>query len=703
MKKLILTINLLLLTVVFIYAQQTVIIDDDFNNNTNSWYVHDDADIKTQITGGHYVMQNKITDSGYRFWNTFDFDENNDFYIEVKMKQTAGAENEGYGIMFGADGMSNNYNFEVSSNGYYRICYQTSGAYSYQVEWTENSSINGFDIYNVLKIEKKGTSIYYYINGKAVFSSVYYQAYGTDIGFVLRNGVTAKADYYKFIEEAPQINVVEDALQGVVKENLGLSINSPYCEIIPLPSADGRYLYVTRHGHPDNVSDDKDHDDVYVADLFADGSWSKLKNLGEPINNDAHNFVISISPDNNTMLLNALYSYTGESRGGNGISITHRQKDGSWSVPTEVVIDNFFNNDAYQNFCVTPNGKAIIMAIEHDITYGGSDLYISFRQNDGTYSAPQNMGAAINTPEDEGTPFMAADGVSLYFNSEGHAGYGNADIFVAKRLDETWLNWGEPKNLGPEVNTENWDAYFTLDAKGDYAYMVSTKNSYGEEDIFRFKLLSEEAKPEPVVILSGIVYDKKTNFVLGADISYEDLMLNKEMGIARSNPGTGEYKIVLPYGKKYGIIGKKKGYMPESKNIDLTKIDEYTEIDMDLYLAPIEEGKVILLNNIFFDAGKAILKEESFAELDRLIALMTDNPTMIIELHGHTNKLGNEDALKELSENRVGSVKVYLIEKGISGTRIREKGFGSTKPVADNETLEGRKKNQRVEFKIIKK
>ena len=701
MKKFILTINLLLLSVIVIYAQQ-VIFDDNFDNNNNNWHVYEDDDIKTEISGGHYIMQNKLETSGYRLWNSFPFDESNDFYIEAKIQQTAGAENQGYGIMWAADGSSNNYSFEISSNGYYSISYQTNGVYSSQVAWTESKHINGLGIYNVLKVEKKGSTIYYYINGKAVYSTVYYKSFGYDIGFVLRDKVSAKTDYYKFVEEAPQINVVEDALVGTEKENLGLSINSPYCEIIPLPSADGRYLYVTRHGHPDNVTDDKEHDDIYFADLFADGSWSKLENIGEPINNGAHNFVISISPDNNTMLVNALYSYAGESRSGNGISITHKQKDGSWSIPTEVVIDDFYNDDSYQNFCVTPNGKAIIMAIEHEVTYGGSDLYISFRKNDGTYSAPQNMGAAINTPEDEGTPFVAADGVSLYFNSEGHPGYGNADIFVAKRLDETWTNWSEPKNLGPEVNTENWDAYFTLDAKGDFAYMVSTKNSYGEEDIFRIKL-SEESKPEPVVILSGIVYDKKTNYVLGSDISYEDLQLNKEMGTARSNPGTGEYKIVLPYGKKYGIIAKKRGYMPESKNIDLTKINEYTEIDMDLYLAPIEEGKVILLNNIFFDAGRAILKEESFPEIDRLIALMNDNPTMIIELHGHTNNLGDEEALKKLSESRVNSVKLYLVKNGIDATRVTGVGFGPDKPVADNSTLEGRKKNQRVEFKIIKK
>ena len=402
------------------------------------------------------------------------------------------------------------------------------------------------------------------------------------------------------------------------------------------------------------------------------------------------------------MLVEGLYNYTGDYISDAGISISYRQQDRTWSIPQKVTIEDYYNLDEYESFCPSADRKVMLMSVKRDDSYGSKDLYVSFLENDGSYSKPKNMGNTINTYANEGTPFLATDGKTLYFYSYGHGGYGSADIFVTKRQDETWTNWSKPKNLGPLVNSFAWDTYFSISAEGDYAYLVSTKNSYGNEDIYRIKL-DEEDKPEAVVLIYGKVYNKKTNKILGADISYEDLKLDKELGIARSNAGTGEYKIVLPYGKKYGIIAKKKGYMPVSENIDLTKISTYTELEMNLYLAPIEVGETIKMNNLFFDAGKAVLTNESLPELERLLDLMKDNPTMLIELQGHTNNLGSHNALVSLSEQRVNAVKKYLTDKGIKASRITGKGFGPDKPIASNNTQEGRQQNQRVEFKIIKK
>ncbi len=702
MKK-ILFINILFVTTVSIILAQEFNIVDNFNNNDNEWLINDAADYKSQIINGKYIIENKMEESGYRFWNNYDVSTGQDFVIETKLKQTQGNNNMGFGLMWHSNGTTDNHNFEISSTGYYRILYRENEEYVYQAEWTKSEFIKGFGLYNTLKIEKKGSTLSFYINDNLVHTDAYSKKFGNNYGFILRTNMKIFVDNFKIQCEERKINIVEDALTGVEKENLGLTINSPYSEIIPVVSADGRTLYVTRSDHPGNQTDDKNHDDIWFSELGSDGTWGPLQNIGTEINNEKHNFTISISPDNNTMMINGLYNFFGEGRRGNGISIVHRTSDFKWGVPSEVKIDSFYNDNKYQNFTVSPSGKVIVMSIERTgDTYGDSDLYVSFRKPDGSYSVPLNMGATLNTVMPEGTPYVAADGVTLYFNSEGHPGYGNADIFVSKRLDDTWTNWSEPKNMGPAVNTNDWDAYFTLDAKAEYAYLVSSNNTFGEEDIFRIKI-SEESQPDPVVIIYGKVYNKTTKALLGANIYYEDLNTGTELGIANSNPSTGEYKIVLPYGKKYGIVGKKTSFMPASENIDLSQINEYTEIEKNLYLVPIFVGEVVTLNNLFFKRGKAELEGSSYPELDRLIELMKNNPKMKIEIYGHTNNIGPHDLLVELSKNRAITVKQYLVTKGISEKRIKAIGIGPDKPVVSNDTPEGRTKNQRVEFKITKK
>ncbi len=180
------------------------------------------------------------------------------------------------------------------------------------------------------------------------------------------------------------------------------------------------------------------------------------------------------------------------------------------------------------------------------------------------------MGPVLNTFTTDFGPFIAADGRTLYFGSMGHPGYGSSDVYVSKRLDDTWTNWSVPKNLGPEINSPNWDAYYSITASGEEAYM-STSGKYGSTDIFRFDLSveDEEAKPDPVVLIKGKVFDQRTKKPMGGTIIYEDLETGEEVGVARSDPRTGAYQITLPYGVAYGFLAKSDGYVSVSENIDL--------------------------------------------------------------------------------------------------------------------------------------
>ncbi len=502
-------------------------------------------------------------------------------------------------------------------------------------------------------------------------------------------------------EEKKEINLVSNQVSKYSKKNMGLNINSPYSEIAPVIAPDGKTLYVARAYHPQNTGD-KSKYDIWYSTLQSNGTWSRLKNIGKPLNNSDDNVVISVTADNNTLLVENLYNSDGSFKSDGGISVSHRTASG-WSVPKKVNINNYINNNRYESFCPTANRKVLIMSVERNEGYGEKDMYVSFLQLDGSYSKPLNMGPVLNSSNEEGTPYIAPDNKTLYFYSYTEPGYGSADIFMSKRLDDSWTKWSEPQNLGTKINTSDWDVYYTVAAKGDYAYLVSTKGSFGNEDIYTIKLRDEE-KPDPVVLIEGKVINKKTKRPIGTKITYINSKTGKVEGYADSNPVTGAYKIILPYGIKYEVTAQKKNFFAVSESFDLRNISEYKELKKNLYMIPLEEDKPILLKNVLFYATKAILIPESHRELNRLAKLMKENPQMQIELHGHTEyTAGYEKQLMDLSARRARSVKAYLVNKGIAQNRILTKAFGGTKPKVSNNTEAGRKQNRRVEFKIIKK
>ena len=333
-----------------------------------------------------------------------------------------------------------------------------------------------------------------------------------------------------------------------------------------------------------------------------------------------------------------------------------------------------------------------------------NDIFVCFLERDGTWSEPKSLGKKINLPDnDEMTPYLASDGVTLYFSSNRPGGVGDNDIWMTKRLDKTWQKWSDPVNLGAPINTPSWDAFFTLDAGGEYAYLTSNTNTLGESDIVRVKLLERE-KPNPVVLVSGNVYNQKTKEPLSASLVYETLPDGVSAGNGVSNAADGSFKIVLPYDKNYSIHATADKFFAVSENLNLDSLIKagYKEIHKDLYLVPIEIGQVVRLNNVFFDFDKFDLRSESFVELDRVVKLLNENPAIEIEMSAHTDSYGSDDYNFTLSDNRAKSVREYIISKGIAPTRIVSQGYGETKPVAPNDNAENRQLNRRVEFKILK-
>ncbi|HEX2533816.1 MAG TPA: OmpA family protein [Chitinophagaceae bacterium] len=488
-------------------------------------------------------------------------------------------------------------------------------------------------------------------------------------------------------------------------ENIGRNINSALPELRPTISADGNLLFFICENHPYNTKYNsiRNSQDIWYAERDSSGKWGEAMHLDYPLNTTHYNAVFWISPDNNRILIRN--AYVEGDYAGNGVSMSRRLKNGNWSRPEMLYIKNYLKYDRGRTYGATMAHDGQTLLLYMTPVKGGyeNDIFVCFLEPDGTWTEPKSLGKKINLPKyDEMTPYLAADGVTLYFSSNRPGGLGDNDIWMAKRLDSTWQKWSDPVNLGEPINTPEWDAFFTLDAGGEYAYMSSNVNSMGESDIVRVQLLERE-KPDPVVLVSGNVYNKKTGRPLSASLVYETLPGGAVAGNGLSSPEDGSFKMVLPYDNNYSIRASADKFFAISENLNLDSLVKagYKEIHKDLYLVPIEIGQVVRLNNVFFDFDKWDLRPESFVELDRVVKLLNDNPAIVIEMSAHTDSRGADDYNFRLSDNRARSVMEYILSKGIAPARISSKGYGETVPVVPNDTDENRQLNRRVEFRIV--
>ncbi len=680
----------------FTFSQPVEIFKDNFNNNSNSWSINKYTKIKT----GYLITS---CDSSYIFRMSFqeiNFNEKKDFYTEAKIKQLSGSEKEGYGIVWGTSSWKNSLIFDIASEGWFRIYgYKNSQLFYIKKATWKKKIIKPKYSNNTLAIKKSGNYLLFYINDVKVYTAVTYNFFGYYTGIITGQNTKIATDYFLVKAEKRKINLLSNQISKYSKENMGLNINSPYSEIAPVISPDGKTLYVARANHPLNIKPINKYD-IWYSTLQPNRKWSKLKHAPKPLNNSGDNVVISVTPDNNTLFLETLYNADGSYKSDQGISVSYRTATG-WTVPKKINITNYYNKDIYESFAFSPDRKVLVMSVERNDSYGDKDMYVSFLQPDGSYSEPKNMGPVLNSYLGEGTPYIAPDSKTLYFYSFTEPGYGDADIFVSKRLDNTWTKWSTPKNLGKKINSDQWDVYYTVAAKGDYAYLVSSKTSFGNEDIFRIKLRDIE-KPDPVVIVYGKVLDEKTNKPISANVVYENAKTGKKVGEARSNPKNGSYKVILPYGEKYNVRADKNGYFAVNETVDLSKKGNYKEVKKNLFMSPLIKEKSIVLKNVHFYTTKAVLLPSSYEELNRLVKLMKQKTDMRIEIIGHTeSRSGYEKQLMILSQKRAEAVKKYMIIKGINSSRIQTKALGGTEPLADNSTEAGRKLNRRVEFRIL--
>jgi OmpA-OmpF porin, OOP family len=488
-------------------------------------------------------------------------------------------------------------------------------------------------------------------------------------------------------------------------------VNSGSDEQSPVISSDGKTLYLTVANHPQNVDGLKDPGDIWIS-IWTGTDWSAPVHGGLVLNNRGYNGVAGISKSGNELFLFNHYAKSGELPTTQGISVSIRSNAG-WTAPKNITIPYFRNKSEHISGQWHEDMQVFVFAAESYNTLGAEDLYVSFYL-EGRWSEPTHLGNLVNTPLQEMSPSLSADGKFLFFASNGRrGGSGSFDIYMSERLDDTWKNWSIPVNMGPNVNSDGRELYFRKFENLNQAIFTSTNNSdgYGDIRIYSEKLPEVqkvdtllkivEAKREyrdtiKRVKITGRVTNSKNGIAIPARIIFR----SDSTYITETN-ANGDYFVTIPSTRIYTIEVEGKGYINLAERLDIHTFEMAT-LEMNFKLQPIEVGASVNLKSVLFELGTTELLEESYAELNVVVDFLNNNPKVEIELQGHTDNRGDRVKNVLLSQQRVEKIKAYLVSKGISSKRIRGKGFGGSRPVATNESEEARKLNRRVEFRIIK-
>lgn len=500
------------------------------------------------------------------------------------------------------------------------------------------------------------------------------------------------------------------------------TLNSEFDEISPSITTDGSELILTSNrpnGHATNEVGGYDKD-IYTASL-SDGKWSTPKAITGPINSDGDDVSNSMNYDGTKLLLHRLV---------NGqYDIFESKLSGlNWSNPTPAhfAISSTKANEQYGTY--SDDGWSIYFMRDNDSRANGFDIMYSSMQSklQKDYMAA-TMIPTVNSKFNDGPIYLHIDGETMYIASEGHESIGGYDIFVSKKVGG---QWSKPVNMGYPINTPYDDFFFASTANGKFAYISSNRaGGKGGYDIYKVTfwgpekspvvdvedyLLSSIAMPmkdaqveatvdvnkKSFTVFKGMTIDAMTKKPVEAQIEITDNVTGKVIETFTTNSATGKFIITLASGKNYGIAVKADKYLFHSENFDIPMGSADNLVNKVIELKNIAIGSKIALRNIFFDTGKSTLRAESNAELDRLVKLMKDVPTLKIEISGHTDNTGSATLNETLSQSRAEAVVAYLTTKGIAANRMTAKGYGASKPIASNATDDGKQQNRRTEFEI---
>jgi outer membrane protein OmpA-like peptidoglycan-associated protein/tetratricopeptide (TPR) repeat protein len=526
----------------------------------------------------------------------------------------------------------------------------------------------------------------------------------------------------KKIQECNSAKEMMKTVSPAFLDIMDAAINTQYVEYSPIASMNDSILLFTRRSS-NNVGTQRDQDGEYMEDIYFSrrdslGNWGPAKNIGKPINTSSHDAAAGISADGTQLII---YRSSG-----NGDLYQSNFADNKWSNPKR--LNKFINTSAHEASASFSYDKTTLyFSSDRPGGYGGHDIYQSKIDENSQWVLPEILPAKINTPFDEVSMIALPDGKTFYFTSNGHNSMGGLDIFKITYKDSAW---SEPINLGYPINTPNDDMLLSISADEKFAYVAISKSDSNLHDIYLLTLM-QQSKPlidkmdgtilavhkrgvilpqiekavnieaMDLTVLKGAISDQFTGDPIFANIELTDNATNQVVATFNSNETTGNYLVSLPSGKDYGIAVKAENCLFYSDNLTISNAKGYNEIVKDIQLQRIEVGSKVVLKNIFFATGKATLTESSETELQNLLKLMRDVPSLKIEVSGHTDNVGSASKNKVLSEDRAKAVVDYLLANNIAQDRLIYKGYGFEQPIASNQTKEGRQQNRRTEFKVI--
>lgn len=468
--------------------------------------------------------------------------------------------------------------------------------------------------------------------------------------------------------------------------NLGDNINSPVSEYFPTLTIDGKQLVYTRRVNNFN-------EDFFGAELQTT-SWGASKGLPGDINTNLNEGAQNISQDGQWLI------FTGcnfpEGMGSCDLYISYLTGEG-WSAPEN--LGRTINSDAWESApSLSPDKRDLYFSSNREGGYGNSDIYVSHRLANGRWTEPENLGPEVNTAGNESCPFIHSDNQTLYFTSNGHLGYGGDDLLLVKKGPKNI--WSKAVNLGYPINTIENEGSLIVAADGRTAYYASDRSdSRGGLDIYSFELRND-IRPAKTLWVTGKVFDKKTQKGLPSAVELTDLITQEVVSKVQTDE-TGSYLITLPIGKDYAFNVNRKGYLFFSENFSLSQKVPDSTYNIDIPLQPLEVNAAVILKNIFFDVNKFDLQPASTSELDKVVMLLKENPTLKIQINGHTDNVGKPADNLKLSNDRAQSVVKYLVTKGIDIKRLSFRGFGAGQPIDSNQSEEGKARNRRTELKIV--
>lgn len=492
-------------------------------------------------------------------------------------------------------------------------------------------------------------------------------------------------------------------------KNLGSKVNTANAEYLPSFTADGKTLIYTLRI--------RGQEDFYVS-KFEDGEWQEGVEL-EGVNTGLNEGAQTVSADGKLIVFTACNRDEGL---GSCDLYFSEVKNGSWTKPMNIGAP--INSKSWESQpSLSSDGNQLFFASNRAGGIGNNDIWMSERKSNGKWSKPVNLGDKINTNREDQSPFIHQDGQTLYFMSKGLPGMGGHDLYYSRK--ESDGKWGKPINLGYPINTKANEGAFVISLDGKTAYFASDKKSFkgadgslfdsengGETDLYSFDL-PENARPQPVTYVKAKVFDAVTKKPISAAVDFTDLSTGNTH-VSSITGSDGEFLVTLPLKKNYALNVSKEKYLFHSENFSLDKAESDKPFILKIYLQPISDvvtppttststsapamGKPIILRNVFFETGSAELLPVSINELERLKSLLDENPTMRIQLNGHTDNVGSDSDNLTLSRNRAKAVNDYLVKAGISSSRLKFEGYGESKPMDTNDTAEGRQNNRRTEF-----